>query len=269
MSDEPTPVGGRLAAQFPELKGVPWFPGIGDGAASNLGSGATRPGLAAINVGTSAAVRVIREAKGVRAPLGLSCYRSMRSASSSSARSATPAICARGVCASSISPTTPELEAELAKRPGPAPRAHRAAVLDHRARADLERRRLRHDPRHHAAHDGARSFAGHHGGDLSPARPHRGADSRGGKESRRNSSSAAASSVRPPPCSGSPTCSGRRSIQMRKWRPRSAARRSSCSKSSACRSPTRRSGRRSDRARKYAKLYAAEREKQRALEERG
>ncbi len=76
VSDEPTPVGGRLSAQFPELKGVPWFPGIGDGAASNLGSDATRPGLAAINVGTSAALRVMREGRtGVRAPLGLSCYR--------------------------------------------------------------------------------------------------------------------------------------------------------------------------------------------------
>jgi gluconokinase len=32
---------------------------IGDGAASNLGSGATKPGLIAINVGTSAAVRAI------------------------------------------------------------------------------------------------------------------------------------------------------------------------------------------------------------------
>jgi gluconokinase len=75
ISDEPAPVGGLLAAQFPELKGVPWFPAIGDGAASNLGSGATRPGLAAINVGTSAAIRVMREGAEARAPLGLFCYR--------------------------------------------------------------------------------------------------------------------------------------------------------------------------------------------------
>lgn len=75
VSNEPTSIGGRLAAQFPELNNVPWYPGIGDGAASNLGSGATRPGLAAINVGTSAAVRVIRRGKSVRAPMGLACYR--------------------------------------------------------------------------------------------------------------------------------------------------------------------------------------------------
>lgn len=75
VSDEPTPVAGRLAAQFPELKGVPWFPGIGDGAASNLGSGATRPGFAAINVGTSGALRVVEQGKEAHAPFGLFCYR--------------------------------------------------------------------------------------------------------------------------------------------------------------------------------------------------
>jgi gluconokinase len=75
LTDEPSIVGGRLAVQFPELLRVPWFPALGDGAASNLGSGATRPGLAAINVGTSAALRVMREGRQARAPFGLFCYR--------------------------------------------------------------------------------------------------------------------------------------------------------------------------------------------------
>lgn len=75
LCDDPSVVGGALAREFPELNGVPWFPGIGDGAASNLGSGATRPGLAAINVGTSAALRVMRSGKTARAPFGLFCYR--------------------------------------------------------------------------------------------------------------------------------------------------------------------------------------------------
>ena len=75
LSDAPTPVGGALAREFPALAGVPWFPAIGDGAASNLGSGATRPGFAAINVGTSAAVRVMRSGRTVRAPFGLFGYR--------------------------------------------------------------------------------------------------------------------------------------------------------------------------------------------------
>ena len=74
LSDDPTAVGGQLAQEFSELRGVPWFPGIGDGLAGNLGCGATRPGLAAIHVGTSAAVRVMREGAS-SAPFGLSCYR--------------------------------------------------------------------------------------------------------------------------------------------------------------------------------------------------
>ena len=58
---------------IPELAGVPWFPAIGDGAAGNLGSDATRPGVAAINFGTSAAVRVVSAARQV--PFGFFRYR--------------------------------------------------------------------------------------------------------------------------------------------------------------------------------------------------
>jgi gluconokinase len=46
------------------------FPAIGDGAAGNLGSGATRPGLVALNVGTSAAVRTVPQ-PGTSLPFGL------------------------------------------------------------------------------------------------------------------------------------------------------------------------------------------------------
>lgn len=75
LSDAPTCLLEAWGEQFPELAGVPWYPGIGDGAASNLGSGATQPGLAAINVGTSAALRVMTEGKKAEAPYGLFCYR--------------------------------------------------------------------------------------------------------------------------------------------------------------------------------------------------
>lgn len=75
LKDEPVPVGGPVAGDFPELAGVPWFPAIGDGAASNLGSGCTAPGLAAINVGTSAALRIMRAGERANAPTGLFCYR--------------------------------------------------------------------------------------------------------------------------------------------------------------------------------------------------
>ena len=79
LSDEPSTVTAARAKEFPELADVPWHPAIGDGAASNLGSGATKPGLAAINVGTSAALRVVVPAragtKGLLAPFGLFAYR--------------------------------------------------------------------------------------------------------------------------------------------------------------------------------------------------
>ncbi len=56
-------------------KNVPLFPAIGDGAASNLGSQCKGPDWGAINVGTSAAMRVIRSGSKVRAPFGLFGYR--------------------------------------------------------------------------------------------------------------------------------------------------------------------------------------------------
>jgi len=56
-------------------RGVPWFPAIGDGAASNLGSGASAAGRGAINVGTSAALRIVREGEEAKAPFGLFAYR--------------------------------------------------------------------------------------------------------------------------------------------------------------------------------------------------
>lgn len=120
VSDEPTPVGGRLASQFPELKGVPWFPGIGDGAASNLGSGVTHSGLAAINVGTSAAVRVIRQGRSAHAPFGLSCYR-MDAQRFLLVGAISNAGNLRAWCVREFKlGNEAELEAELAKRHGPA-----------------------------------------------------------------------------------------------------------------------------------------------------
>ncbi len=66
---------GEVSDSPSDWDGVPFFPGIGDGAASNLGSGATRPGRAAINFGTSAALRVMRDGVEARAPFGLFAYR--------------------------------------------------------------------------------------------------------------------------------------------------------------------------------------------------
>jgi gluconokinase len=80
LSDEPVRISATRARRFPALAGAVWYPALGDGAASNLGSGATRPGFAAINVGTSAALRVVVEddatkRRGPLAPFGLFAYR--------------------------------------------------------------------------------------------------------------------------------------------------------------------------------------------------
>ncbi len=45
--------------RWPQLASVPWFPAVGDGAASSIGSDCTDPGRVALNVGTSAALRVV------------------------------------------------------------------------------------------------------------------------------------------------------------------------------------------------------------------
>jgi gluconokinase len=46
------------AARWPGLRSAPWFPAVGDGAASNVGSDCLGPERIALNVGTSAALRV-------------------------------------------------------------------------------------------------------------------------------------------------------------------------------------------------------------------
>ena len=62
------------AGRWPTLRSTPWFPAIGDGAASNIGSDCIDPGRVALNVGTSAALRVVTDA-GVAPPRGLWRYR--------------------------------------------------------------------------------------------------------------------------------------------------------------------------------------------------
>jgi gluconokinase len=61
------------AARWPALHAVPWFPAIGDGAASNVGSDCTTPDRIALNVGTSAALRVATDSAR-RPPRGLWRY---------------------------------------------------------------------------------------------------------------------------------------------------------------------------------------------------
>jgi gluconokinase len=64
-------VGTRLAA----LRDVPWVPAVGDGAASNVGSGCISPERVALMVGTSGAMRALFEVEQIDPPDGLWCYR--------------------------------------------------------------------------------------------------------------------------------------------------------------------------------------------------
>jgi gluconokinase len=50
---------GRFAARWPALTHVSWLPAWGDGACSNFGSDCTGPDRIALNVGTSAAMRLV------------------------------------------------------------------------------------------------------------------------------------------------------------------------------------------------------------------
>lgn len=65
------------AARWPELSNVPWYPCVGDGAASNLGSGCYTADMMAVQVGTSSALRaLVPHPPGVDTiPAGLWCYR--------------------------------------------------------------------------------------------------------------------------------------------------------------------------------------------------
>jgi gluconokinase len=62
------------AVRWPALRSVPWFPAVGDGAASNVGSDCIDATRIALNVGTSAALRVVTDTA-APAPRGLWRYR--------------------------------------------------------------------------------------------------------------------------------------------------------------------------------------------------
>jgi gluconokinase len=72
-----TPVLGldpAFSARWPVLSAVPWLPAAGDGACSNLGADCSSPDRLALNVGTSAALRLVADAPPA-VPWGLWHYR--------------------------------------------------------------------------------------------------------------------------------------------------------------------------------------------------
>jgi gluconokinase len=75
VDDAPAPgLTPEWAARWPALARVPWFPGWGDGGCSNLGSECAGPDRIALNVGTSAALRLVSPEL-FTAPSGLWRYR--------------------------------------------------------------------------------------------------------------------------------------------------------------------------------------------------
>jgi gluconokinase len=66
---------GAWAERWPALKEAYWLPSIGDGVASNIGTGCTTPQHVALALGTSGALRIIVPGTPDRLPDGLFCYR--------------------------------------------------------------------------------------------------------------------------------------------------------------------------------------------------
>lgn len=76
ISDEPAHgLEGEWTRRWPTLREVPWFPAVGDGAASNVGCGCVRKDTLALMVGTSGAMRILWKADSVETPPGVWRYR--------------------------------------------------------------------------------------------------------------------------------------------------------------------------------------------------
>jgi gluconokinase len=65
----------RYAKRWPVLTDLPWFPGWGDGATNNVGSGCVSKSKVAMMVGTSGAMRAVFSPRRLRIPDDLWCYR--------------------------------------------------------------------------------------------------------------------------------------------------------------------------------------------------
>jgi len=74
IDDAPASLASPWAERWPALARVPWWPAWGDGACSNIGSACADARRVALNVGTSAALRIVRAAPEAL-PQGLWHYR--------------------------------------------------------------------------------------------------------------------------------------------------------------------------------------------------
>lgn len=81
VADGAQPLTGLVALyarRWPALRNIPWFPAVGDGACSNIGSGCVTPDRLALMVGTSGAMRVMWPGEPTAPPAGLWLYRADR-----------------------------------------------------------------------------------------------------------------------------------------------------------------------------------------------
>jgi len=65
----------RFARRWPELRKIPWFLPLGDGALANVGADAVSPKWACATIGTSSALRVLLTRKRIDIPWGTFAYR--------------------------------------------------------------------------------------------------------------------------------------------------------------------------------------------------
>lgn len=78
LMDFSTPTQGlspTYASRWPALASIPWFSPIIDGAAANVGGGASHPGTLAVTLGTTCAMRVVADREPDQLPYGLWQYR--------------------------------------------------------------------------------------------------------------------------------------------------------------------------------------------------
>ncbi len=78
LTDFLTPFSGltdEFGSRWPALRDIHWWPALGDGACSNVGSGCVSAGRTALMVGTSGAMRVMWSTDDFTIPDGLWCYR--------------------------------------------------------------------------------------------------------------------------------------------------------------------------------------------------
>ncbi|SMB79925.1 gluconokinase [Deinococcus hopiensis] len=64
----------EYARRWPKFARIPFFPAVGDGAAANVGSGATGPGQIALTVGSTSAMRTVVPLRAPAVPPGLWAY---------------------------------------------------------------------------------------------------------------------------------------------------------------------------------------------------